>query len=87
VPVPPLLLQPLVENAIKHGLEPHVQGGLITWRRSAKGPNLLLSVRDTAKAWGQHRPTRQARAVLAQVRQRLSTLYGQAAADAAKRAR
>ena len=33
-PVPPLLLQPLVENSIQHGLEPKVEGGRITVRAS-----------------------------------------------------
>ena len=37
VPVPPLLLQPLVENAIQHGLEPRVQGGALTVRAWRQG--------------------------------------------------
>jgi hypothetical protein len=46
-PVPPLLLQPLVENCIRHGLEPKVEGGRITVRAEQDGGQLLLTVRDT----------------------------------------
>ena len=81
VPVPPLLLQPLVENAIKHGLEPHVQGGLVTVSAHREGAHLLLSVRDTGEGLGDAPvDTQGTQFGLVQVRQRLSTLYGQAAA-------
>lgn len=46
-PVPPLLLQPLVENAIRHGLEPKLDGGRITVGAYAEGASLLLEVIDS----------------------------------------
>ena len=45
--VPPLLLQPLVENSIRHGLEPKIAGGCIEVRAEQRGNRLLLTVRDT----------------------------------------
>ena len=47
LPVPPLLLQPLVENCIRHGLEPKVEGGRIEVRAEQRGQRLCLTVRDT----------------------------------------
>ncbi len=77
LPVPPLLLQPLVENAIKHGLEPHVQGGLVTVSARAEGQELVLSVRDTGAGLNQPLAhTEGSRFGLAQVRERLATLHG-----------
>ena len=80
VPVPPLLLQPLVENAIKHGLEPQVAGGRIQVQARALGPQLQLRVRDTgvglrAAATAAANPAGSHFGV-AQVRERLATLYG-----------
>lgn len=86
--MPPLLLQPLVENAIRHGLEPQVEGGHITVRAStrpgARGPLLVLEVHDTgaglpgaglpAPLPGSHQSFG-----LTQVRERLATLHGTAA--------
>ncbi|MBO9537955.1 histidine kinase [Herbaspirillum sp.] len=43
----PMLLQPLVENAIKHGLEPKVEGGNCTVRAALHQDMLVLSVFDT----------------------------------------
>ena len=47
LPVPTMLLQPIVENAIKHGLEPKVEGGHIQVSASGSGSQLVLEVRDT----------------------------------------
>jgi two-component system LytT family sensor kinase len=54
--IPPLLLQPLVENAVKHGIAPMREGGRVTVvaRRSDGGesdPFLTLIVSDTGAGW------------------------------------
>ena len=80
LPVPPLLLQPLVENSIKHGLEPQVAGGRIEVAARRDGAVLRLSVRDTGAGL---RPAVAAAGGgfgLTQVRERLATLYGARAA-------
>ncbi len=77
--VPALLLQPLVENSIKHGLEPKVEGGHITIRASQQGQQLCLEVTDTGCGL---KPSVEAADQsgfgLTQVRERLATLYGAA---------
>jgi len=44
--VPTMLLQPLIENSIKHGLEPRINGGTITLRSRLQGDQLVLTVED-----------------------------------------
>lgn len=83
LPVPPLLLQPLVENSIQHGLEPRVEGGQLRVTARQEGDSLLLEVLDTGVGLGAlaTQPATQAGAArggfgLAGVRERLATLYG-----------
>jgi LytS/YehU family sensor histidine kinase len=77
IPVPPLLLQPLVENSIKHGLEPAVTGGRIEVSATHEGASLILTVRDTGVGLGNGRGG--TNFGLRQVRERLATHYGGAA--------
>ncbi|MCI0390460.1 MAG: histidine kinase [Acidobacteria bacterium] len=44
--VPPLILQPLVENALKHGLAPKLGGGVLQVRVALCGEQLSLTVED-----------------------------------------
>ena len=74
-PVPTLLLQPLVENSIKHGLELKVEGGSISVSARREGDFVLLEVADT----GMGLPAAQANRPgfgLTQVRERLTSSYG-----------
>ncbi|GAA3983208.1 hypothetical protein GCM10022279_03350 [Comamonas faecalis] len=80
--VPTLLLQPLVENAIRHGLEPQVAGGnvQVSAQATADGTRLALQVRNSGAplaALLPHADTAPGRSFgLTQVRERLRTLYG-----------
>jgi hypothetical protein len=46
LPMPRLLLQPLVENALLHGLEPKLDGGRVTIHARRAGRHLLIEVHD-----------------------------------------
>jgi len=70
--VPNLILQPLVENAIKHGIEPHARPGIIRISASRNG-RLILEVRDNGK--GLKTEHQRERIGIANTRARLAQLY------------
>ena len=75
--VPYLMLQPLVENAIRHGIEPQVQGGEIIVRARRDGARLTLDVCDTGAGIDpDSRPSEGGGFGLQQVKERLATVHG-----------
>ena len=81
-PLPPLLLQPLVENAVQHGLEPSIEGGSVRISAHICGAQLVLEVQDNG--CGPDAPARRsgkpgAGMALNNIRQRLRARYGPAA--------
>ena len=52
IETPPFLLQPLVENALKHGIAPHSAGGELTIRLRPEGAGLRLQVLNTGRPMG-----------------------------------
>lgn len=80
LPVPSILLQPLIENSIKHGLEPRIKGGTITVRSHIAGNRLLIEVADDGVGIDT-RPQNSVRRTgagigMKNVRERLEVLYG-----------
>jgi signal transduction histidine kinase len=78
-PVPTLLLQPLVENSVLHGLEGQVAGGHVAISARREGRDVVLDVIDTGVGLGSAGEHDAQGFGLAQTRERLSTLYGAAA--------
>jgi len=74
LPFPPMLLQPLVENAIKHGLEPKMEGGEITIKVAEKDDFIRIEVTDTGSGFSSfHKPG----VGIGNVRERIKLLYGE----------
>jgi sensor histidine kinase YesM len=71
---PPMLLQPLVENAIKHGLEPKVEGGEIVIKASRENNLLKIEVADTGLGFSDFDTSGVG---IANVRERLGLLFGE----------
>ncbi len=72
-PFPPMMLISLVENAIKHGVDPCCECGTVTIRVREEGGRLRLSVSDTGEGIS---PKKGTGVGLANIRERLKALYG-----------
>jgi two-component system sensor histidine kinase AlgZ len=70
--LPPLLLQPLVENAVCHGVEPSPTGAQIRISTQRRGATVVIKVTNTVPVGGGHRGNGVA---LHNVRERLSLLH------------
>ncbi len=70
--LPPLLLQPLVENAVKHGVEPSTSGADIKVSTQRRGSRVVIKVSNTTPVVGSERGSGLA---LDNVRERLSLLH------------
>jgi sensor histidine kinase YesM len=72
---PPMMIQSLVENAIKHGLEPKAEGGTLTVSAEIVHGRLAVTVADTGLGFGRA-DTAGTGIGLANIRERLKLLYG-----------
>ena len=79
VRVPPLTIQPLVENAVKHGLDPQPAGGCIEISARADGDRLLVEVTDDGIGLQVDDPFATGRIGLDNVRKRLLGSFGEGA--------
>jgi signal transduction histidine kinase len=74
---PPMMLQSLVENSIKHGLEPKPEGGAIAISARLQEMRLRVTVADTGLGIAENAPQGIG---LSNIRDRLKRLYGNSAA-------
>ncbi|MGI4842161.1 MAG: sensor histidine kinase [Janthinobacterium lividum] len=79
LPIAPMLLQPLVENAVMHGIEPKLDGGEIVLRARPDGGLLCIDVTDTGLGLRMLPPRPGGGVGLSNLRERLRQLYGPAA--------
>ena len=73
--IPSLILQPIVENAVRHGIEPNSRPGRIELRGRREGGRIILTVTDNGAGIPDGGPSRQGIG-LANTRARLAEIYG-----------
>jgi hypothetical protein len=73
VPIPILSIQPLVENAVKHGIAPLAGGGVIRIHAALEPDSLLISVRDSGMGFSK---SNRSGVGLENVERRLELCYG-----------
>ncbi|MFH0728394.1 MAG: histidine kinase [Pseudomonadota bacterium] len=71
----PMLLQPLVENAVIHGIDPEIDGGNIRISAQREDTLLRVEITDTGCGFSEHPPAGMA---ITNIRERLKALYGKA---------
>ena len=71
---PPMLLQPLVENALKHGLEPKMEGGEIMIKATEEEDLIRVEVMDTGCGFSS---LHNAGVGIGNVKERIKLLYGE----------
>lgn len=82
IDLPPLLLQPLVENAVIHGIQPCPEGGVVTIKAESTQEGVILSVHDSGagvrdKEFCSDEEDTAAKSIgIANIRQRLLNMYG-----------
>lgn len=77
--VPPLLLQPLVENAIRHGISPSPDAGLVRVEGAVHDGRLRIEVSDDGPGMDSETPMPGSGMGLANTRERLQHAFGEAA--------
>jgi sensor histidine kinase YesM len=75
-PIAPMLLQPVVENSIRHGLEPKVEGGEVAFRARREALGVVIEISDTGVGFAS---TTRGGVGLTNLRARLKLLYGERA--------
>ncbi len=73
MPIPPLMLQPLLENAVRHGIEPLPEGGEITVAITRRGDELHIDISNPTA--GQTGVTTGHQIALSNIRERLALYY------------
>ncbi|MEM6726335.1 MAG: histidine kinase [Bacteroidota bacterium] len=73
--IPPMLLQPIVENAIKHGISPQIDGGIVVVKVMELGDQLSFQIRDSGSGYDLAKAQKSDGLGLRNTRKRLEKMY------------